>query len=307
MSTLSLNSIIGNQRAITSIRIAIEAARHEGRLPRHMLLSGPGGLGKTTIAKLIAKEIGGGFVRVHGPSINRKNISDLITALISLKEGDTFFIDEVHALPSEGMEALYEAMEEGQVSIMVPDTNGEAHKPITIKLNPCLFLAATTQPNSLEEPFKMRFSREIILEDYTEGELTAIISNASQEKDFFLSTEECLAIAQRSRGRARKALQLMHVVMDHILTGDNREQNIKDAFIGLGVGEIGDTIEDRKYLNTLSDILNGGPAGINALISATGLSRHDIEGVIEPFLISRGLIKKTSKGRVLIHKLETPL
>lgn len=302
----SLNSIIGNQRAISSLKVAISAAKEENRLPGHILFSGPGGLGKTTLAKLVAKDIGGNFVRIHGPTINRKNIRELLMALLSLSPGDIFFIDEVHALPKEAMESLYEAMEEGQISIMVPDGNSDNQKPITIEMNPCLIIAATTQPNSLDESFKTRFVRHIVLEDYTVDELTQIIYNAASQRTCPLSVEESHDIACRSRGRARRALQLMNVVMDHIVTGNDRNQDIQAAFKGLGIGPIGDTIDDRKYLNVLADTLEGGPAGINAIVSASGLKKDDIENTIEPFLVRHNLIKKTARGRRVISTLSEP-
>lgn len=295
----TLDSIIGNARAVSALKIAVDAAKIEDRLPGHILLFGPSGVGKTTLANAVGQEFSGNFFRIHGPSISKKNINDFIKSFLMMEDRDTLFIDEVHALPKEAMEGLLEAMEESQISLLNTGENGQS-SAMTIKISNILIIAATTRPNALLEPFKMRFGREVQLELYTDEELVKILSFEERPEKFAFTRNDLLEIAKRARGKARNALRYTNVVCDHVAVSNITPQEaIKLAFTELGIGEFGDTSEDRLYIKTLSNVLGGKPAGLNSIISASGLTKDDVESTVEPFLIGLGAVYKTKAGRQL--------
>lgn len=295
----SFNSFIGNARVVSALKTALEAANKRGTALTHTLLSGPSGTGKTTLAKIVASESGGELHRVHAPSLSKN--TDLSVHLLGMSEKDVLFIDEIHALSRESSETLFEAMEEGQVTIIVPDGSSKVangSRSLTIPLPSICIIGATTDPKKLTEAFFNRFKRRFRLEEYTVEELVQILELEGNQD---IPRAGLIAIAQRSRCRAREALTIFGVVADHVLVqGHWSEDLMTKAFAELGLGEHGDTIEDRMYMDTLIHRLKGGPVGINALVSATGFERSVIEEVIEPFLMQRGFIEKTPRGRVAL-------
>lgn len=295
----SFNSFIGNRRVVSALKTALEAACKRNMALTHTLLSGPSGTGKTTLAKIVAEASGGQLHRIHAPSLSKN--TDLSVHLIGMSEKDVLFIDEIHALSRESSETLFEAMEESQVTIIVPDGNSKVangSRSLTIPLPSICIIGATTDPNKLTEAFFNRFKRRFRLEEYTVEELVQILE---LEDNHDIPRSGLIAIAQRSRGRAREALNIFGVVCDHVLVQGHWSDNLlATAFSELGLGEYGDTIEDRLYLDTLIHKLKGGPVGLNALVSATGFERSVIEEVIEPFLLQRGFIEKTPRGRVAL-------
>ncbi len=294
--------VIGNEQVTSALTVAIEAARRENRLPGHILLSGPAGTGKTKFSEMIAESLSSPLRRVHAPGITRRNANDLTKALISLDGGTVLFIDEIHALPRESMEGLYEAMEQCQVSLTVPTEDGGA-KIITIPLNPFVLVGATTDPGRLTEPLLSRFNRKLTLSEYSTDELLMILQNHQEMIDPGESTHgirfdlgDLRSIAARSRGRARNALELFGVCRDHLISGST----IEKAFEESGLGSQGQTGEDVTYVTTLRDVFRGGPAGIGAISTACGIKAETIERVIEPFLMRIGIIRRTPRGRVLV-------
>ncbi len=296
--------VIGNRHVTDALSVAIDAARQENRLPGHILLSGPAGTGKTKFSEMIAQAMEASLSRIHGPSITRRNIADLTKALITLEDNTVLFIDEIHALPKECMECLYEAMEQKQVSITVPTDDGGV-KIITMKLNRFVLVGATTDPGKLTEPLRDRFNRRLTLTEYTSLELFLILEqyqarwheqDHGDAREIHFNAGDLQAIADRSRGRARNALELLSVCRDHILTGST----VEAAFAESGVGAHGQTHQDEAYISILANVFQNGPAGIEAMVSASGLKRETIERVIEPFLLSKGIIRRTPRGRILI-------
>lgn len=293
--------VVGNEHVTSALTVAIEAAQREGRLPGHILLSGPAGTGKTKFSEMIAESLGSPLRRIHAPGITRRNAADLTKALITLDAGAVLFIDEIHALPKESMEGLYEALEQQQISLTAPTDDGGA-KIITIPLNPFVLVGATTDPGRLIEPLLSRFKRKLTLTEYTTEELVLIlqeyqdsIETPESTQAVRLSSDDLLAIAQRSRGRARNALKLFGVCRDHLITGST----ITRAFEESGLGSQGQTNEDVAYVSILRDVFHGGPVGLGAMVSASGMKAEMIERVIEPFLIKLGIIRRTPRGRML--------
>ena len=298
---IPLSRVIGNAAAAEAIRTAMIGAKMRNQTLGHILLQGPSGVGKTHFAKLIAEDAGASMTRIHGPSITRRNLPDLMRAFIQLNPNDVLFIDEIHTLPTEAMECLYEAMEEMRVSI--PTADGQDSPAfVTVPLSPFVLVGATTRPGKLTEPLQMRFVRTITLATYSIEELAMIIemqsfgTGASGQQ---LTDCERLEIATRSRGRARKAIRFAEVCLDHKLTGGS----VLSAFSELKIGPHGETESDRTYIRTLAEKLNGGPAGISAIIATSGLDPLLVERDIEPFLLDAGVIKRTPRGRQIIGTL----
>ncbi len=292
------STVIGNKPVSNALRTAIAGARAEARTLGHILFTGPSGVGKTHFAKMVAESVGATMTRIHGPSITRRNVNDIMRALLTLSDRDVLFVDEIHALPLEGMECLYQAMEESQVSIPTPEpidpTAGSGPAFITVSLSAFTLIGATTKPGSLSEPLRTRFTRTLQLQPYTHEEL-ALILGEDERGASMLDASERMAIASRSRGRARRALHLMSVCLDHRLIG----HTIDDAFREMGVGVHGDLPDDRVYVNALRGALRGGPSGLDAIVAVTGLDKLQVELDIEPFLISLGVIQRTPRGRIL--------
>lgn len=298
----NFNSFIGNNRVVSALKMALGAAAKRNTALTHTLISGPSGTGKTTLAKIVANHTGGQLHRIHAPAVAKT--ADLSVHLLGMSEKDVLFIDEIHALSRDSAETLFEAMEENQVTIIVPD--GQSKVPngtrsLTIPLPNICIIGATTDPNKLPEAFFNRFRRHLRMSEYSVEELTQILSLACSDP---IPTEGLVEIAKRSRGRARDALKILGVMSDHVLVrGEWSEDILTDVFLELGIGIYGDTTEDRLYMTCLIERLKGGPAGLTSLIGTTGLDRSVIEEAVEPFLIQHGFIEKTPRGRVALKPI----
>lgn len=260
-------------------------------------MSGASGVGKTMLAKITAKENGGELYRIHAPSLNKS--ADLSIMLLSMKDRDILFIDEIHALSRESAETLFEAMSEQHIS--VASERGET--PVTLDIADISVIGATTDHNRLPEAFRNRFVRHLRLQEYSVNELILILKNSltTQITSETQSAIECITdddlseIAARSRGRARNALSMLNVLIDHALCRLDKV-SCESVFAELGVGPHGVNQDDRDYLKCFS---SARPVGLTTIAGTTRLDRNYIENTIEPFLISLGIIEKTARGRIV--------
>ena len=293
----TLAEYVGQERVKESLAVFIEAARMRGEALDHVLLSGPPGLGKTTLAYILSREMGVGIKVTSGPVIERQG--DLAAILTNLQEHDVLFIDEIHRLPNVVEEILYPAMEDYHIDILV----GQGPSARSMKLNIPRFtlVGATTRAGLLTSPLRDRFGMSFRLEFYNARELATIVRRSSKILDIRVDDEGAGEIALRSRGTPRIANRLLRRVRDYaqvradgVVTKDVAAR----ALEFLEVDHRGFDIMDRKLLLLLIDKFNGGPVGIDSLASSLGEERHTIEDVYEPYLVQEGYIVRTARGRV---------
>ncbi len=301
-----LAEYIGQCKAKENLKVFISAARGRGESLDHVLFYGPPGLGKTTLAHIIAAEMGVSIKSTSGPVIEKPG--DLAAVLTNLEPGDVLFIDEIHRLSPVVEEILYPAMEDYQLDIMI----GQGPSARTIKLDIPRFtlVGATTRAGLLSSPLRDRFGVLVRLEFYTEAELTTIIKRSSGILGVSIDSEGATEIARRSRGTPRIANRLLRRVRDFAeVDGDGSiSHGMADQALGrLEVDKQGFDQMDRLLLETIIDKFSGGPVGLDTLAAAIGEEKDTIEDVIEPFLLQQGFINRTPRGRVATHQAYTHL
>ncbi len=295
---LKLADFIGQERVKANLSVFIRAARERGEPLDHVLLAGPPGLGKTTLAQIVARELGVNFRTTSGPVIAKAG--DLAAILTNLEEGDVLFIDEIHRLNPAVEEVLYPAMEDFQLDLVIGE--GPAARSVRIELARFTLIGATTRTGLLTTPLRDRFGIPLRLEYYTEEELLQIVMRGARVLGMAIVEEGAREIARRSRGTPRIAGRLLRRVRDFAAVAgvDVVDVTLADkALRAMDVDEAGLDALDRRYLRCIAENFGGGPVGVETLAAALSESRDALEEVIEPFLIQRGFIARTPRGRVL--------
>ena len=293
-----LDEYIGQKDVKENIKIFIEAAKIRKEPLDHVLLYGPPGLGKTTLAYIIANEMGTNIKTASGPSIEKAG--DLAAILSTLEAGDVLFIDEIHRIPKFIEEILYPAMEDFTLDIII---GGEgSSKSIKIDLPPFTLVGATTRAGDLTSPLRDRFGIISKLQFYTDDELSKIVKRTARVLNTSIEDDAAMELAKRSRGTPRIANRLLKRVRDFALvTGDGTitKEITNHALERLKVDKFGLDDVDRQLLLTIIEKFNGGPVGVEAISSSIGEEVATIEDVYEPYLLQRGLLKRTNRGRVV--------
>lgn len=295
----SLNEFIGQSALCDNLNIFMQATKKRKEALDHVLLYGPPGLGKTTLAKIISNELNVSFRSTSGPIIQRPG--DLAALLTSLETNDILFIDEIHRLNSTVEEILYPAMEDLHLDIMIGE--GPSARSVKIDLQPFTLIGATTRAGLLSNPLRDRFGIPARLEFYEYEDMKQIVLRSAKLLNIKINDEAALEIAQRSRGTPRVASRLVRRLRD-IVTSQNKENlEIKkheadEALLQLGVDKNGLDQMDQSYLNHLIHDHSGGPVGLETLAAQMGEQKDSIEDVIEPYLIQKGFLQKTPRGRV---------
>jgi Holliday junction DNA helicase RuvB len=294
----SLAEFIGQQAARENLRVFIEAARQRGDALDHVLFFGPPGLGKTTLAQIVAKEMGVGFRATSGPVIAKSG--DLAALLTNLDEGDVLFVDEIHRLNPAVEEVLYPAMEDRALDLMIGE--GPSARSVRIDLPRFTLVGATTRQGLLTTPLRDRFGIPVRLQFYTVEELELVVRRAARLLDLGITSDGAIEIARRSRGTPRIAGRLLRRVRDFANVAGVEAVDAKaadSALSRLEVDQLGLDLMDRRYLMMIADIYRGGPVGVETLAAGLSEPRDTIEEVIEPYLIQLGLIARTARGRCL--------
>jgi Holliday junction DNA helicase RuvB len=297
----TLAEFIGQKGSRENLAIFIAAARARGEALDHVLLHGPPGLGKTTLAQIVARELGVGFRATSGPVIQRAG--DLAAILTNLQPRDVLFIDEIHRLQPAIEEVLYPAMEDFQLDLIIGE--GPAARSVRIDLAPFTLVGATTRSGLLATPLRDRFGIPLRLVFYTPAELCHIVTRGAQKLSVAMTADGAREIARRSRGTPRIAGRLLRRVRDfaHVQGDSPVDRPIAGAALRrLEVDELGLDAMDRRYLRRIAEHHAGGPVGVETLAAALAEARDTLEEVVEPFLIQEGLVLRTSRGRVLAER-----
>lgn len=295
---LSLQDFTGQQAVKENLSIFIEAAKKRQDALDHTLLFGPPGLGKTTLAQIISREMGAGFRATSGPVIAKAG--DLAALLTNLQPFDVLFIDEIHRLSPAVEEILYPAMEDFQLDLIIGE--GPAARSVRIDLPPFTLVAATTRSGLITRPLRERFGIPLRMQFYTPEELAGIVLRQASLMKVGLSQAGALEIASRSRGTPRVAGRLLRRVRDFALVaGDDviSAETADRALVRLEVDKKGFDAMDHRYLGCLAHNYRGGPAGVETLAAAMSEQKDVLEEVIEPYLIQQGLLQRTPRGRLL--------
>lgn len=301
MRPQSLDEFVGQQDARANLKVFIESARRRGQAMDHTLFHGPPGLGKTTLAQIISKELGVNFRMTSGPVLARAG--DLAAILTNLEERDVLFIDEIHRLNPAVEEVLYPALEDFELDLVIGE--GPAARTVRIDLQPFTLVGATTRLGLLTTPLRDRFGIPTRLEFYTEDELLKIVTRGAALMGADADEDGAREIARRARGTPRVAGRLLRRVVDFaVVEGDGHvDRAIADrALTRLGVDHLGLDGADRRYLRLLAENYGGGPVGVETISAALSEARDAVEEVIEPYLLQQGLIQRTPRGRMLAPK-----
>jgi Holliday junction DNA helicase RuvB len=294
----TLDEFVGQREARANLRVFIESARLRGQAMDHTLFHGPPGLGKTTLAQIVARELGGGFRMTSGPVLARAG--DLAAILTNLEPRDVLFIDEIHRLNPAVEEVLYPALEDFELDLVIGE--GPAARTVRIELQPFTLVGATTRMGLLTTPLRDRFGIPTRLVFYTDAELAQIVERGARLLGVAAEPDGVTEIARRARGTPRIAGRLLRRVVDFALVeGDGRiTRELADASLTrLGVDHLGLDAADRRYLSAIAENYGGGPVGVETMSAALSEARDTIEEVIEPFLLQQGLIQRTPRGRML--------
>lgn len=292
-----LDEYIGQEKARSQLEIFINAARGREEALDHVLLFGPPGLGKTTLANIIAREMGVNLRQTSGPVLERAG--DLAALLTNLEPNDVLFIDEIHRLSPVVEEILYPAMEDYHLDIMIGE--GPAARSVKLDLAPFTLVGATTRAGMLTNPLRDRFGIVSRLEFYTTEELSRIVTRSASLLELNMTETGASEIAKRSRGTPRIANRLLRRVRDYaqVKSDGNVSADIADAALQmLDVDKLGFDVMDRKLLQAVLEKFGGGPVGLDNLAAAIGEERDTIEDVLEPYLIQQGYMMRTPRGRV---------
>jgi Holliday junction DNA helicase RuvB len=293
-----LAEFIGQQQARANLSVFIEAAKARNEALDHVLLVGPPGLGKTTMAQIVSRELGVNFRATSGPVIAKAG--DLAALLTNLEERDVLFIDEIHRLNPAVEEVLYPAMEDFQLDLIIGE--GPAARSVKIDLAKFTLVGATTRAGLLTNPLRDRFGIPLRLNFYTEAELELIVTRGARVLGIGMSADGANEIARRSRGTPRIAGRLLRRVRDfaHAAGSQQIDRKLADrALLQLEVDAGGLDAMDRRYLMTIAEHYGGGPVGVETLAAALSEPRDAIEEIIEPFLIQKGFLQRTPRGRVI--------
>ncbi|MCX7285874.1 MAG: Holliday junction branch migration DNA helicase RuvB [Novosphingobium sp.] len=294
----TLAEFVGQAAAKDNLRVFIESARMRREAMDHVLFFGPPGLGKTTLAQIIARELGVNFRATSGPVIAKAG--DLAALLTNLESGDVLFIDEIHRLNPVVEEVLYPAMEDRALDLIIGE--GPSARSVRIDLPPFTLIGATTRQGLLQTPLRDRFGIPVRLQFYSVDELERVVARGASLLGIGIDKGGATEIARRSRGTPRVAGRLLRRVRDfaqvagaETITRDNAD----NALTRLEIDQIGLDLQDRRYLMMIADIYKGGPVGVETLAAGLSEPRDTIEEVIEPYLIQLGLIARTARGRCL--------
>lgn len=293
----SWEEYVGQAKIKENLRILLTAARERGHAAEHILLYGPPGLGKTTLAHLISKTLGTNMKTTSGPAIER--VGDLAAILTNLSPGDVLFIDEIHRLSKSIEEVLYPAMESGVLDIIIG--KGPSARTVQLELPPFTLVAATTRISLLSAPLRSRFSGGTFrLEFYSDSEIASVLKRSAELLKVHVELPLLELIAKRCRATPRTANYLLKRCRDlaQLESNDLNTEIIEKTFDLLEIDTLGLTGPDRSLLLSIIEKFNGGPVGLNTMAAATGEEMATIEDVLEPYLIRQGLIERTPRGRV---------
>ena len=302
----TLDDFVGQKAARENLRVFIDAAKGRGDALDHVLFFGPPGLGKTTLAQIIARELGVGFRATSGPVIAKSG--DLAALLTNLEDGDVLFIDEIHRLAPAVEEILYPAMEDRALDLMIGE--GPSARSVRIDLPKFTLVGATTRQGLITTPLRDRFGIPVRLTFYSVDELEQVVRRAARLLGLPLTEDGAHEIARRSRGTPRIAGRLLRRVRDFAQSAAAPEVDatVADAALNrMEVDQLGLDAMDRRYLHMIADIYKGGPVGVETLAAGLSEPRDTIEEVIEPFLIQLGLVARTARGRCLNGRAWTHL
>ncbi len=293
-----LSDFIGQQQARANLSVFIEAAKSRGEALDHVLFAGPPGLGKTTLAQIMARELGVNFRATSGPVIAKAG--DLAALLTNLEERDVLFIDEIHRLNPAVEEILYPAMEDFQLDLIIGE--GPAARSVRIDLAKFTLIGATTRAGLLTTPLRDRFGIPIRLNFYEIAELDLIVTRGARVLGMSMAADGAREIARRARGTPRIAGRLLRRVRDfaHVAGADTVTRAVADKALGmLEVDDAGLDALDRRYLNCIAVNYSGGPVGIDTIAAALSEPRDALEDIVEPYLLQQGFIQRTPRGRML--------
>ncbi|MBI5163410.1 MAG: Holliday junction branch migration DNA helicase RuvB [Magnetospirillum sp.] len=293
-----LDEFIGQQSVRENLKVFITAARGRAEALDHVLFYGPPGLGKTTLAQIVSRELGVGFRATSGPVIQRAG--DLAALLTNLEPRDVLFIDEIHRLNPAIEEVLYPAMEDFQLDLIIGE--GPAARSVRIDLPPFTLVGATTRSGLLTTPLRERFGIPCRMNFYTAAELELIVARGARVLGFALTADGAAEVARRARGTPRVAGRLLRRVRDFAAVAGRSpvDRAVADAALTrLEVDAIGLDAMDRRYLRLIAENFGGGPVGVDTMAAALSESRDTLEEVVEPYLLQQGLIQRTPRGRML--------